>query len=161
MTETTVIDLPDETATLALGARLARLSVVHGCIFLRGELGAGKTTLVRGFLQALGHRGPVKSPTYTLIEPYHLGNRAVFHLDIYRLSSPEELDYLGIRDLMVDDNILLIEWPERAAGILGKPDLQIDLEYKGTARYATLSSPHTEVMQSISQDALIFENAQK
>ena len=136
MVDSVVVDFPDESATLSLGASLSGLS---GIIFLNGELGAGKTTLVRGFLQALGYQGAVKSPTYTLIEPYDIAGRRVLHLDIYRLADPSELEALAIRDELDADNTLLIEWPERAQGYLGEPDIEIDLQYVGDARQARIT----------------------
>lgn len=121
-----------------LGARLAA-ACDSGCVLhLHGELGAGKTTLVRGFLHALGHRGAVKSPTYTLMEPYRLGGRMCFHLDLYRLGDPEELEYLGLRDLLEPGSILLVEWPERGQGFLPGPDLSLRLRYAGRGRRVDL-----------------------
>jgi len=110
MAEAIVVNLPDEAATLSLGASLSKCS---GIIFLNGELGAGKTTMVRGFLQALGYQGAVKSPTYTLIDPYEIAGRRILHLDIYRLGDPSELEALAIRDELGADNTLLIEWPSK------------------------------------------------
>ena len=133
--------LPDAAATLSLGASLAP---VGGLIFLHGELGAGKTTLVRGYLQALGHPGPVKSPTYTLIEPYELQGRRILHLDIYRLGDPEELELMGIRDDLGQGNTLLVEWPDRAAGYFGEPDLDIQLGYSDHARIARVQAMNPE-----------------
>jgi tRNA threonylcarbamoyladenosine biosynthesis protein TsaE len=135
MPEDIVVDLPDEAATLSLGASLSKFS---GIIFLNGELGAGKTTLVRGYLQALGYEGAVKSPTYTLIEPYEIAGRRLLHLDIYRLGDPLELEALAIRDELDPDNTLLVEWPERAQGYLGEPDIEINLLYNGDARQARI-----------------------
>ena len=135
MADDIVVDLPDEAATLALGASLSKFS---GIIFLNGELGAGKTTLVRGYLQALGYQGAVKSPTYTLIEPYEVAGRRLLHLDIYRLADPLELEALAIRDELDPDNTLLVEWPERAQGYLGEPDIEINLLYSGDSRQARI-----------------------
>ena len=135
MAEDIVVDLPDEAATLALGASLSKFS---GIIFLNGELGAGKTTLVRGYLQALGYQGAVKSPTYTLIEPYEVAGRRLLHLDIYRLADPLELEALAIRDELDPDNTLLVEWPQRAQGYLGEPDIEINLLYSGDSRQARI-----------------------
>ena len=135
MAEDIVVDLPDEAATLSLGASLSKFS---GIIFLNGELGAGKTTLVRGYLQALGYKGAVKSPTYTLIEPYEVAGRRLLHLDIYRLADPLELEALAIRDELDPDNTLLVEWPQRAQGYLGEPDIEINLLYSGDSRQARI-----------------------
>lgn len=140
-------DLPEYTVVLhgeeeqqAFGARLAQACGKGPLlIFLEGDLGAGKTTLTRGFLLALGHRGAVKSPTYTLIEPYEIGGRRVYHLDLYRVADPDELEYLGLREMLDEDAILLIEWPERGAGWLPPPDLRIRLAHQDDARRLVLS----------------------
>ncbi|MCC5856994.1 MAG: tRNA (adenosine(37)-N6)-threonylcarbamoyltransferase complex ATPase subunit type 1 TsaE [Ectothiorhodospiraceae bacterium] len=132
------LSLPDAAATEGLGARLARCAPAQLVVFLYGDLGAGKTTLVRGLLRQLGHRAPVPSPTYTLLEPYDLGDRTVLHLDLYRLADPEELDYLGLRDYLVRPLIMLVEWPERGAGMLPASDLELWLEYANGQRLARL-----------------------
>jgi tRNA threonylcarbamoyladenosine biosynthesis protein TsaE len=119
----------------ALGAADVREPFVIG---LSGDLGAGKTTLVGGLLAALGHDGPARSPTYTLIEPYRLAGRDLYHCDLYRLRDPSELDDLGLRDLLVGPAVLLVEWPERAAGRLPGPDLALLLEYENQGRALTL-----------------------
>jgi len=119
----------------ALGAADVREPFVIG---LSGELGAGKTTLVGGLLAALGHEGPARSPTYTLIEPYRLAGRDLYHCDLYRLRDPSELDDLGLRDLLVGPAVLLVEWPERAAERLPEPDLALLLEYENQGRALTL-----------------------
>jgi tRNA threonylcarbamoyladenosine biosynthesis protein TsaE len=131
--------IPDEQAQGALGERLARHLPARLTVFLDGDLGTGKTTLARGILRGLGHRGTVRSPTYTLIEPYEIGARRVYHLDLYRLCDPEELDYLGLRDLIAEDALLLVEWPQRGAGALPGPDLTIRLEYVAHGRRLTLT----------------------
>ena len=105
--------LSDEAATEAFGATLAQLLGNGGIVTLSGQLGAGKTTLIRGFLHALGHQGAVKSPTYTLVEPYELDGRPIMHFDLYRLGDPEELEYLGFRDYLDGSTLCLIEWPEK------------------------------------------------
>lgn len=118
--------------TEALGARLARAQPPGGAftvIYLRGELGTGKTTLVRGFLEALGHSGLVRSPTYTLIELYRLAGQVFLHADLYRLQEPAELESTGIRDYAQDGYVWLIEWPERAAGQLPEADLVLELSF--------------------------------
>ncbi len=129
--------LPDEAATLALGARLAAV-VGPGLICLEGDLGAGKTCLVRGLLRGLGYAGRVKSPTYTLVEPYATDKLAVSHWDLYRLGSADELDALGLRDASRDAELLLVEWPQRGGDRLAGADLTIRLEYAGESRRAVL-----------------------
>lgn len=131
--------LVDEVATLALGAQLARKIAAGSVIFLHGNLGAGKTTLVRGYLQALGHEGPVKSPTFTLVEEYLLGGLRIFHFDLYRLSDPEELEWMGIRDYFSNDSIAFLEWPERGSGFLPAADFEVTLIYDGASRIAELT----------------------
>ncbi len=128
----------DADATRTLGARFARAlcdATSTGSppmlVTLSGDLGAGKTTFVGGLLRALGHEGPVRSPTYTLLEPYRLAGRDVQHCDLYRLRHPDELEDLGLRDLRVPGSVLLVEWPERAAGALGEQDVAVQLRYAG------------------------------
>jgi len=133
------IPLRDEAATLALGAELAPRIQPGKVVFLHGNLGAGKTTLVRGYLKALGHTGAVKSPTFTLVEEYLLTPARVFHFDLYRLSDPEELEWMGIRDYFSADSIVFVEWPERGAGFLPRADFEITLIYDGASRIAELS----------------------
>ena len=133
------VELRDEAATLALGADLVG-QFDHGVVDLRGELGAGKTTLVRGYLRALGYEGSVKSPTYTLVEPYEIDSFSIAHLDLYRVTDPVELEYIGLEDVLRDVSLTFIEWPERGEGFLPAPDLIIDLEIQGTDRIAQLDA---------------------
>lgn len=124
-----------------LGAALAgALPPSGGVLFLHGDLGAGKTTLVRGLLRGLGHRGSVRSPTFTLMEPYELGGLQVAHLDLYRIAAAEELEYLGLRDWSGQGSLWLVEWAERAEGGLPAPDLRIRIEHQGAARAVSLEA---------------------
>lgn len=139
------IELADEAATTALGARLAQalLRAGRGVVFLHGDLGAGKTTLARGLLRAAGATGTLRSPTYTLMEPYTVttprgGAQAFLHLDLYRLADPEEVEQLGLRDYAPESTIWLVEWPRRGAGHLPAPDLEVHLSTQGQGRLARI-----------------------
>lgn len=131
--------LEDEAATVDLGGMLANALPDKALIFLRGSLGVGKTTLVRALLRAIGHEGPVKSPTYTLVEPYEIEGQRIFHLDLYRLESPYDLEFIGLRDLL-DDALCLVEWPERGIGMLPQADLEVVIEYENTMRRVHLNA---------------------
>lgn len=135
--------LPDEAATLAFGARLAQtlLRAGRGVVYLHGALGAGKTTLARGLLRAAGVAGTLRSPTYTLMEPYLADGQAFLHLDLYRLVDPSEVEHLGLRDYPLDSTIWLVEWPERGRGYLPPPDLSVHLDYAGDGRVVASNAP--------------------
>ena len=152
------IFLADAQATEALGERLASVACPGWVIYLRGDLGTGKTTLVRGFLRALGHQGAVKSPTYTLVEPYTLGDYRIFHLDLYRLADPEELEFIGLRDYLDGPGILLIEWPERGEGLVPPPDIEIELNYVEGGRLCCLRGLTAEAEKTLA--SLPFDQVQ-
>ena len=129
----------------ALGAALLQPAGKALVLAIRGDLGAGKTTLVGGILNGSGIDGVARSPTYTLIEPYEISQRRIFHLDLYRLGNPDEVEALGLRDLLTRDAALLIEWPERGEGVLPAADLTIVIEYTGEeARVVTLIATSLE-----------------
>ncbi len=135
--------LPDEAATLELGAALAGVLRAGLTIYLSGELGAGKTTLVRGLLRALGHRGRVKSPTFALVELYSLSRLDLYHFDFYRFEDPREWIDAGLREAFGTAAVCIVEWPEKAAGQLPPPDLRIRLEHAQTGREVRLEA-HTD-----------------
>jgi len=125
--------LQNEAEQLKLAACIAAQTPAGTVIFLDGDLGTGKTTLVRGFLQSLGLKDNVKSPTYTLVEPYLINNQSIYHFDLYRLGTPDELEYAGGRDYFDGDAICLIEWPDKAEGYLPVADLWVQLSYQNQA----------------------------
>jgi tRNA threonylcarbamoyladenosine biosynthesis protein TsaE len=134
------VHLPDERATLALGAALAGGIEPGLTIYLRGELGAGKTTVIRGLLRALGWQGTVRSPTYALVEVYAVSSLDLHHFDFYRFHDPREWIDAGFRESFNGRTVGLIEWPERAAGLLPPADVQVDLELLEAGRNAVLTS---------------------
>lgn len=148
MTASRII-LANEADTLALAARLAPL--LHGgmVVYLSGDLGAGKTTFSRGLIQALGYQGAVKSPTYTLVEPYELAGIQLYHFDLYRLHDPEELEFMGYRDYFNAHSLCLIEWPERGNGFLPVPDLRLQLTAEGEQRQLRIASDNAVGQQII------------
>ncbi|MCF7980647.1 MAG: tRNA (adenosine(37)-N6)-threonylcarbamoyltransferase complex ATPase subunit type 1 TsaE [Pseudomonadales bacterium] len=122
------------------GGELANLIVPGTVIFFRGDLGVGKTTLCRSIIEALGYEGRVKSPTYTLVEPYLLKVGILYHFDLYRLAEPSELEYVGYRDYFNHDSICLVEWPERGAALLTEPDLDIEIQADHAERKVVLTA---------------------
>ncbi len=132
--------LADEAATVACGARLAGRLAPGALVFLEGDLGAGKTTFVRGVLRGLGHTGSVKSPTYTLLEPYEFPNCLVYHFDFYRIADSQELDFIGLDELVDSSALKLVEWPERAADRLPVPDVVVRMRVEGEGRRIDIES---------------------
>ncbi len=137
------IDLADEAATVAAGQQFGRAVRAGAIVYLDGQLGAGKTTFCRGVLLAFSYTGAVKSPTYTLVEPYELDGVPIFHFDLYRLGDAEELEYMGIRDYFSEQSICLIEWPERGQGVLPLADIQVRIVQHGSGRRLSMAA-HTE-----------------
>ncbi|MGK0410299.1 MAG: tRNA threonylcarbamoyladenosine biosynthesis protein TsaE [Shewanella psychromarinicola] len=132
--------LENEQSTVMLGQKIAQWIVPPLTIYLTGNLGTGKTTFSRGIIQSLGHQGAVKSPTYTLVEPYEFNDMDVFHFDLYRLADPEELEYMGIRDYFTDRSVCLVEWPDNGHGLLPGADIQVHLRYKESQRQIELQA---------------------
>ncbi len=128
------IEIESEEAMLELGGHLASSLPTEGSLHITGSLGAGKTTLCRGILHALGHEGAVKSPTFTLVEPYRLDDTDIFHFDLYRLNDPDELDYIGLDDYFGEKKLCFIEWPEKAEGCLPQHDIEISIDVSGEKR---------------------------
>ncbi|WP_434986048.1 tRNA (adenosine(37)-N6)-threonylcarbamoyltransferase complex ATPase subunit type 1 TsaE [Vreelandella zhaodongensis] len=155
------VQLNDEVAHVAFGEALGKALEGHGRVYLEGELGAGKTTLTRGVLRAYGHQGAVKSPTYTLVEPYELGAQRVYHLDLYRLAEPEELEFIGGRDVLADNALCLIEWPSRGEGWLPAPDLRVLLEVVEPGRLVTLTAGSLTGERVISELTYQYGNGQR
>ena len=143
--------LSDEDATLALGADIARGLRPGITVYLQGDLGAGKTTLVRGVLRALGHTGRVKSPTYTLVEIYTLSAFELYHFDLYRMNDPREWIDAGFREVANGNTISLVEWPEKAAGLLPSPDLRVLLQVRDDGREIQIAAETALGKQCLNQ----------
>jgi len=143
MTKQLRLEAKGEDAMVALGQQLGSAADTVSCglvVFLQGNLGMGKTTLIRGVIRHFGHQGAVKSPTYTLVEPYEFAQQQVNHFDLYRLGHPEELEFLGIRDYFTDTAVNLIEWPDKGAGVLPSADLVISITGEGPQRQLTFDA---------------------
>lgn len=139
MSDLVKLELHNEQETQRFAQLLAQY-IPSGIVFLQGDLGAGKTTLTRYWLQALGHQGAVKSPTYTLVEPYDIAGKAVYHFDLYRLQDPYELELMGIRDyLQQQQSLCIIEWPSKGDGVLNTADAYIDILVQDELRLVALS----------------------
>lgn len=139
-------DLADELAMQQFGQKLIQAIInipvtSNGIIIsLSGDLGAGKTTLSRAMIQALGYQGKVKSPTYTLVEEYHIGEKSIYHFDLYRLADPEELEFMGIRDYFTPQSICLIEWAEKGQGFLPEQSLTLHIDFASQGRHISLQA---------------------
>jgi tRNA threonylcarbamoyladenosine biosynthesis protein TsaE len=142
-----------EDQTEALGRRLAASLPAVRLIYVRGPLGAGKTTFVRGLLRGLGYAGPVKSPTFTLVEPYEVGAVALHHFDLYRIVNPAELEFLALRDYVGSGDVCVVEWPEHARGALPTPDLDVMIEPRTNrerdVRVSAHSAPGEEALRTL------------
>ena len=148
------VALETERDTIRFGEKLSHCLKGRGRVYLQGGLGAGKTTLCRGILRAMGYAGAVKSPTFTLVEPYSFAGGQVFHFDLYRLNDPEELEYIGIDDYFGDQNLCLVEWPEKAKDTLPASDLDVKLLITGRSRRAGLAARSvfgSEVLENLKQ----------
>ena len=146
------LTIPDAQAMQQLGQQLAGNCPSGSRLYLQGQLGTGKTTFVRGFLLGMGYQGKVNSPTYTLVEPYELTQATVYHFDLYRIHDPLELEAIGLRDYFDGEAICLVEWPEKAAQLLGEPDVMIHIEHRQALRDVTLravSNPGKIILESL------------
>ena len=153
MSEHVEVELAGEESMVAFGRRIAEASKGWGIIYLEGDLGAGKTTLSRGILRGFGHGGAVKSPTYTLVEPYEMEDSNIYHFDLYRLGDPEELDFLGVREYFGPHALCLVEWPVRGKGFLPAADIEIRISYQPESRVVRVE-PLSEHGQTICSNLL-------
>ncbi len=142
------LNIPSEQAMQQLGQRMAKLLRPGDVVFLQGELGAGKTTLARGILQGLGYQDHIKSPTYTIVEPYQIDNTSVYHFDLYRINTPEELLDMGIEDYFNKASLVLIEWPEKASVLLPKPTVTCKIETESAGRSIEIEAPQNILLDS-------------
>ncbi len=133
----------------ALGRRVGSYLFPGAIVYLYGEIGSGKTTLIRGMMRGLGIQIPVRSPTYTLVEPYEGHQYSVYHFDLYRLAEPEELHFFGAEEYFSPDSICILEWAERAQGLLPTPDLSIEIEYRDAGSRVIQIFSHTERGQAV------------
>ncbi len=150
--------LADEQQTVLIGQAFGKLLVRASVVYLEGVLGAGKTTFCKGVLSSFGYSGKVKSPTYTLVEPYQVEDKNIFHFDLYRLGDPEELEFIGIRDYFTGDNIALIEWWQKGVGYIPNQDFNVQLEPKGEGRKLSIISTQesgTKVLKELSSLDLV------
>ena len=153
-------ELADEQQMVEFGSCLGQVARPQATIYLHGNLGMGKTTLCRGVVQSFGHSGVVKSPTYTLVEPYDFDQGLVYHFDLYRLADPEELEFFGIRDYFSVAALRLIEWPDKGDGVLPQADLEISIALHGTGRKITVKANNTageklvEALEKVARPAL-------
>jgi tRNA threonylcarbamoyladenosine biosynthesis protein TsaE len=159
MTKDFTLYLADEAETLSAGAQLASRLTSGLTIYLHGDLGAGKTTFVRGLLHGLGHEGKVKSPTYTLVEPYVISRFNIYHFDLYRFIDPEEWDAAGFRDYFNPQSVCLVEWPEKAGGLIPEADMDVTLTVQAEGRALTLKANSEQAGQCLS--GMISENQLK
>lgn len=153
MTQDFTLYLADEAATMAAGAKLATSVSAGLTIYLHGDLGAGKTTFVRGLLHGLGHQGKVKSPTYTLVEPYVISRFNIYHFDLYRFVDPEEWDAAGFRDYFNLQSLCLVEWPEKAGDLIPQADMDVTLTIEKDGRMLNIRANSEQARQCL--DALV------
>lgn len=145
-------NISNEEAMQALASSVANAIKTHAIIYLYGDLGAGKTTFARGLLRGLGYEGKVKSPTYTLVEPYELANNTVFHFDLYRVNTPDELIHIGIDDYFGRPAICLIEWPDKGKPFLAQADIECHIEFCGAGRqvnFIALTQLGSDILQQL------------
>ena len=145
------IETISESSLYDFGKMLSEYLLPNMTVFLKGDLGAGKTTLSRGVLHGKGHEGKVKSPTYNILENYNFDNFIIYHFDLYRVKDLEELEFMGFRDYFHKDSICLIEWPEIAMNILHEPDLVIDINFKNDNRVLYITSKSKELLSTLTQ----------